>query len=88
MHTFTPATSPWAWRIRKADNTDDERFVIAFIYPDAPPSETQWTSDGIARTEDEARAYALEYGVSPGAFTDALKSVRRGAAVPSRPPSS
>ena len=79
-HT-TPATAPattlpWAWRLFRAPDSD-ERFLIAFLHAQSQgPSNQDWSCDEVARTEDEARAYALLYGVSPDSFTNALEYLR------------
>ena len=78
MAQTTPATAPetslpWAWRLFRATDSDDERFLIAFLHAQ---SQQDWSCDEVARTEDEARAYALLYGVSPDSFTSALKHLR------------
>jgi len=74
----SPATTlPWAWRLFRASDSHDERFLIAFLHAQSQgPSNQDWSCDEIARTEDEARAYALLYGVSPDSFTSALKHLR------------
>ena len=73
-----PATSlPWAWRLFRAPDSDDERFLIAFLHAQSQdPSGQDWNCDEVARTEDEARAYALQFGVSPSSFTNALEHLR------------
>ena len=73
-----PATSlPWAWRLFRAPDSDDERFLIAFLHAQSQdPSGQDWNCDEVARTEDEARAYALQFGVSPSSFTSALEHLR------------
>jgi hypothetical protein len=74
MLSTSPATTPpWAWRLFKAADSDDERFLIAFLHA---PSQEDWSCDEVPRTEGEARAYALLYGVSPGNFTTALERIR------------
>jgi hypothetical protein len=76
MLPTAPATTLlWAWRLRRAADCDDERFQIAFVHV-ADSSTQNWSCDRVARTEDEARAYALQHGVSPGSFTDALEKLR------------
>ena len=77
MAQTTPATAPatslpWAWRLFRAADSD-ERFLIAFLHAQ---SQQDWSCDEVARTEDEARAYALQFGVSPGSFENALKRLR------------
>jgi len=74
----TPATTlPWAWRPFRAADSDDERFLIAFLPGQSQGVSTQdWSCDEIARTEEEARAYALQFGVSPSNFTKALEYLR------------
>src|SRR4029078_3520636 len=82
MAQTTPATAPatslpWAWRLFRATDSDDERFLIAFLHAQSQDSSGQdWNCDEVARTEDEARAYALLYGVSPGSFANALERLR------------
>ena len=77
MLPTTPApTLPWAWRLRRADDSNDERFLIGFVHAPHASSTQGWSCDRIARTEDEARAYALHYGVSPSNFTTALERLR------------
>jgi len=71
--TASSTTLPWAWRLRRATDNDDHRFLIAFLHAQ---SQHEWRCDEVARTEDEARAYALQFGVSPGSFTSALKRIR------------
>ena len=66
----------WAWRLRRAADCDDERFLIAFVHAPEGSSTQNWSCDRVARTEDEARAYALQYGVSPDSFTNALEQLR------------
>jgi hypothetical protein len=74
-------TLPWAWRLFRAADSDDERFLIAFLHAESQGAATQdWSCDEIARTEEEARAYALQFGVSPDSFTSALKHLRAGRA--------
>ena len=81
MAQTTPATAPatslpWAWRLFRAADSD-ERFLIAFLHaPAEGSSQEDWSCDEVARTEDEARAYALQFGVSPGSFENALKRLR------------
>ena len=77
MAQTTPATAPatslpWAWRLFRAADSD-ERFLIAFLHAQ---SQQDWSCDEVARTEDEARAYALQNGVSPASFTRALADLR------------
>ena len=78
MLPIDPATTrPWNWRLRRAAECDDERFVISFLHAQPQGASAQhWTCDEVARTEDEARAYALQFGVSPVMFTNALKRLR------------
>jgi hypothetical protein len=67
----------WAWRLFRAPDSDDERFLIAFLHAQSQdPSGQDWNCDEVARTEDEARAYALQFGVSPSSFTNALEHLR------------
>ena len=78
MAQTTPATAPattlpWAWRVFRAADSDDERFLIAFLHAE---SQQDWSCDEVPRTEDEARAYAVLHGVSPGNFTTALARLR------------
>jgi len=74
MLPAAPATTlPWAWRLFRAADSDDERFLIAFLHAQ---SQQDWSCDEVARTEDEARAYALMHGVSPGNFATALERLR------------
>ena len=48
-------TLPWTWRLFRAADSDDERFLIAFLQPHSQGASTQdWNCDEIARTEDEA----------------------------------
>jgi len=71
------APLPWAWRLFRAADSDDERFLITFLHA---ASQQDWSCDEVARTEDEARSYALLHGVSPGNFTTALERLRAGGA--------
>ena len=76
LPTPTATTIPWAWRLFRADS-NDERFLIAFLQAHSQGASTQdWSCDEIARTEEEARAYALQFGVSQGSFTNALEHLR------------
>ena len=76
LPTPTATTLPWAWRLFRADS-NDERFLIAFLQAHSQGASTQdWSCDEIARTEEEARAYALQFGVSPSSFTNALEHLR------------
>ena len=71
-----PTTHLWAWRLFRAPD-DDERFLMAFLHaPAEGSSQEDWSCDEVARTEDEARAYALPLGVSPGNFMMALTRLR------------
>jgi hypothetical protein len=84
----TALAPPLFWRMRPADDTGDERFLIAFFFPVAGhDASAVWSCDGIARSEPDARDYALEHGVSADSFTEALKRVRRGVAFFERPSS-
>jgi len=77
MLPTAPATTLlWAWRLRRAVDCDDERFLIAFVHAPEGSSTQNWSCDRVARTEDEARAYALENGVSPDSFTNAVEQLR------------
>ena len=70
-------TLPWAWRLVRAADSDNERFLIAFLQAHLQGASIQdWSCDEVARTEDEARAYALQFGVSPSSFTIALQHLR------------
>jgi len=82
MLPAAPATAlPWAWRLFRAAESGDERFLIAFLQAQSQGSSDQdWVCDEVARTEDEAREYALRYGVSPASFASALKHLRAGCA--------
>ena len=76
-----PTTLPWAWRLFRATDSGDDRFLIAFLHAHSQGAATQdWSCDEIARTEDEARAYASQFGISASSFTDALKHLRAGRA--------
>ena len=66
-------TPPWAWRLFRDAASDDERFLIAFLHSE---SQLVWSCDEVARTEDEARAYAALHGISPGSFTKSLEQLR------------
>jgi hypothetical protein len=73
------AAPPLFWRIRRAD-AGGERFLVAFFCPvDGHDAAAQWSCDGIARTESEARDYATRRGVSMRSFSEALKRARFGA---------
>jgi hypothetical protein len=78
MPFAAPATTlPWAWRLVRAADSDNERFLIAFLQAHSQGASTQdWSCDEVTRTEDEARAYALQFGVSPTTFTKALEHLR------------
>jgi hypothetical protein len=77
MLPSAPATTLlWAWRLRRAADCDDERFLIGFVHAPKGSSTLNWSCDRVARTEGEARAYALRYGISPGSFTNALNQLR------------
>ena len=73
LPTSPATTPPWAWRLFNAADSDDQRFLIAFLHA---ASQEDWSCDEVPRTEGEARAYALLYGVSPGNFTTALERLR------------
>jgi hypothetical protein len=74
--TAPAITLLWAWRLRRAADCDGERFLIAFVHAAQGSSTLNWSCDGVARTEDEAREYVLHYGVSRGSFTNALEQLR------------
>lgn len=78
MPSAAPTTTlPWAWKLFRAADSDDERFLIAFLQAHLQGVSAQdWSCDEVARTEDEARAYALQFGVSPSSFTIALEHLR------------
>jgi hypothetical protein len=76
LSTVPEMTLPWAWRLRRAADYDDERFLIAFVNAPTSSSTVNWTGDRVARTEDEARAYAWQCGISPGSFTNAVEQLR------------
>ena len=78
MLSTSPATTlPWAWTSLEPPTATTNRFLIAFLHAQSQGTSNQdWSCDEIARTEDEARAYALLYGVSPDSFTSALKHLR------------
>jgi hypothetical protein len=81
MLPTAPVTTPWAWRLFRAADSDDERFLIAFLPAQSQGASKQdWSCDEVARTEEEARAYALQFGVSPSSFTTALEYLRSGCA--------
>ena len=73
-----PTTLPWAWRLFRSADSGADRFLIAFLHaqPEGSPPTQDWSCDEIARTEEEAREYALLNGVSAASFTNALKQLR------------
>jgi hypothetical protein len=74
-----PTTLPWAWRLFQSADTGNDRFLIAFLHAHSQGAATQdWSCDEIARTEEEARAYALRFGISPDSFSNALAHLRAG----------
>jgi hypothetical protein len=75
------ATTPRAWKLRRAVRSDEERFFVLFLHSQRrDPTAHAWTCDGVARTEDDARTYASQFGISPASFTDALNRSRNHAA--------
>ena len=70
MLPTSPATTlPWAWRLFRASDSHDERFLIAFLHAQSQgPSNQDWSCDEVARTEDEARAYGPALRRLPGQF--------------------
>lgn len=77
MLSATPAAMPWAWRLRRANGIEDERFFVGFLHSKTQrPFALAWSCDGVARTVEEARQYVSQYGVSSASFTDALNRSR------------
>ena len=69
--------APLGMETLQSCDSNDERFLIAFLQAHSQGASTQdWSCDEIARTEEEARAYALQFGVSQSSFTNALEHLR------------
>src|SRR5262245_27747615 len=70
-------TTPVAWRLVRVEKGDDERFLVEFVHLKSHQTNGEvWTCDGIARTQEEARHYAVQHGVSAGSFDEALEHAR------------
>ena len=65
------------WRLLRVLSDGEERFLIEFVNtaPQRSSSET-WSCDRVARSEADAREYALRHGISPGNFGEALERAR------------